>query len=507
MGASSSGNELRLDGGAAVSFRDPLPRMLLKATRNLPRYDFLASVTGIVIDQLQCDRVELGLRKGDREFRCETVRTGDRSFRFRGGFGPMSDATEDWPSVVRVRLVAGDENTGFLSLFSRRPGFFTQPAEVFQDIAGTLGIVLARQRAEWATRERVKELTCLYGVAQVFENPGTGTDAACDQVAALLPPAWQYPEVAIARVVLDGQVHGGPEAATGAQSQRADIVVAGAARGFVEVSYAQERPEIDEGCFLAEEHSLIHEVARQMARFVERRQVEDDKARLEERLRTADRLASLGRFAAGVAHELNEPLNAILGFAQLAGKAAGVPEASVRDMDKVVKATLHAREVVRQVLLFARQAAPRKAPVDLDVVVRDALAMVEPRRAERGVEVRCDPCRGPSTIAADEGQLRQVVVNLVVNAIQATSEGGHVSVRVSMEEGQALLVVEDDGIGMDEASVRHLFVPFYTTKEIGQGTGLGLAVAHGIVTTHGGDIRVRTRAGSGMRFEVRLPVE
>ena len=230
-----------------------------------------------------------------------------------------------------------------------------------------------------------------------------------------------------------------------------------------------------------------------------------EKNRLEEQLRLADRLATIGTLAAGTAHELNEPLGAILGFAQLAAKAPGLPEGARRDLDKIAQATLHARDVIKKLMLFARQAPPDKTTIDLRQVVAEALDFLEQRFERAGISLSRSFGAVPA-IVADASQLRQVVLNLVVNALQASRCGGEV--RVSLEQAGALLylAVEDDGSGMTDEIREKIFLPFYTTKEVGQGTGLGLSVVHGIVTAHGGAIRVDTAPGTGTRFEVTLPI-
>jgi len=363
------------------------------------------------------------------------------------------------------------------------------------------------QAVEAALRERVKELTCLYGIAQIAGRPEISLEEFLRGIVELLPPAWQYPEITFARIVLDGHSYSTPGFRACRQKQTADIVVSGARRGVVEVDYAKEKPELDEGPFLKEERNLIDAVARQVALIIERRQAEEDKAKLEGQLRHADRLATIGLLAAGVAHELNEPLGNILGFAQLARKCQRLPESAKQDIEKIESASLHAREVIKKLLVFARQMPPEKTRVNLDQVVEEALDFVGARCAEAGIEVECSLSRDLPEITADPAQLNQVLVNLVVNALQAMPEGGKLTVRTRACENDVSLIVEDTGVGMSEEALERIFVPFFTTKDVGEGTGLGLPVVHGIVTSHGGSIEVESKLGRGTRFEIRLPVE
>ncbi len=360
--------------------------------------------------------------------------------------------------------------------------------------------------ARWALRERVKELTCLYGIARLCQRDELPLGAVLQSIVELIPPAWQYPEVTAGRIAVDGVEYVTPGFAGEGARQSARIVAGSEPRGSVDVIYGEPRPELDEGPFLAEERSLIDAIAAQVAGLLERRRAAEERGRLEEQLRHADRLATIGQLSAGIAHELNEPLGAILGFAQLARQAAGMPEQASLDVDKILAAALHAREVVRKLMLFARQTPPRKVRFSLNELVDEGLYFLESRCARNGIRIVREPAPDLPKITADRGQLHQVLVNLVVNAIHAMPDGGTLTLRTRASGGLAVLEVEDTGIGMSEEIQGQIFLPFFTTKDVGQGTGLGLAVVHGIVTAHGGEIRVESAPGRGSRFEVRLPV-
>jgi signal transduction histidine kinase len=239
---------------------------------------------------------------------------------------------------------------------------------------------------------------------------------------------------------------------------------------------------------------------------VERRETEEEKDRLQEQLRHADRLATIGKLAAGVAHELNEPLGSILGFAQLAKKSAGLPSQAVQDLDRIVSASLHAREVIRKLMLFARQMPPRRSRLDLNRVVKEGLYLFEARCARQKIELALSLEADLPEVYADPTQLTQVLTNLVVNAVQAMPGGGKLSVETRADAEAVILRIEDTGKGMSPEVKKQIFLPFFTTKEVDRGTGLGLAVVHGIVTAHQGTIRVDSQVGRGTRFEIRIPL-
>jgi signal transduction histidine kinase len=187
-------------------------------------------------------------------------------------------------------------------------------------------------------------------------------------------------------------------------------------------------------------------------------------------------------------------------------KTEGLPDQASRDVEKIIRATLHAREIVKGLMLFARQMPPNIVNVDLNHLVYEGLELLASRWSRGGIELSRDLAPNLPAVAGDPAQLLQVIVNLVLNALQAMPDGGALRLRTSLAGDNVLLVVEDDGEGMSEDVVRQAFIPFFTTKDVGEGTGLGLSVVHGIVTAHGGFIRIESRPGAGTTFEVALPV-
>ena len=554
--------------GKPRDFRGLADQVLRYAGTDVPPVDFLRGITQMLLDVSGCSAVELRVKKEDTCYLCEGRRgkpltvamarrnpeessallacardpgrmgeicravverrrcgparsltaygsfwTGDARRALPGeaasdGAAPARTRGEQpaYPSVAVIPLVAADETIGLVLLKSKKRDYFTEEeVRSYEEVAPTLGLALLSRLAHTALQERVKELTCLYHLVQLAERPGITLAEILQGIAELLPPAWQYPDITSARIVLDDRPYATPRFTDGVHKQSADLVISGRRRGTVEVTYAAERPDLDEGPFLDEERSLIDTVARQAAALIKRRQADEDKAHLQDQLRHADRLATIGQLAAGVAHELNEPLGTILGFAQLIQKQPGLPEAVAPDLEKIVITCLHAREIIRKLMLFARQMPPQKTRVDLNAVIEEALYLLESRCSGAGIAlVRRLSGRLPA-ITADRSQLHQVLVNLAVNAIQAMPAGGTLTVGTRASGRHVVLRVEDNGIGMNKEALDRIFIPFYTTKDINEGTGLGLPVVHGIVTSHGGTIDVTSAPGVGTRFEIRLP--
>lgn len=501
---------------AANAFRDLLHGVLLQASQGSPRAVFLRELLRTLLEFSRSDEAALRFPEGEMAVVCRLAQGEGREPRFELHAEAAETPTErrgsgspevGRRSTIRLALSLGGETAGELRL-TRQAGepFTAAEVSLLRGIPETLSLALAHQRAQWALRERVKELTCLYGISRIAEQPGLAFDDVLQRIVGLLPSAWQYPDVTVAAITFDGHRQANPGFRADTQRQSAAILVRGEPRGMVEVVYLEEKPHVHEGPFLAEERSLIDEVARQVGLWVERKEGAEEKARLQSQLRHADRLATIGQLAAGVAHELNEPLGGILGFAQLARKSPGLPEQADADLEKIVNASLHAREIVRKLLIFARQMPAAKTTTDLNRVVTEGLYLVEARCATEGIRLERDLDPALAGIVADPGQLQQVLMNLVVNGIQAMPGGGLLTIRTRNRPGGVVLSVEDSGAGMDEETLREIFNPFFTMKDVGQGTGLGLSVVHGIVTAHGGTIRVESEPGRGSRFDVDLPL-
>ena len=240
-----------------------------------------------------------------------------------------------------------------------------------------------------------------------------------------------------------------------------------------------------------------------------------------EQLRHADRLVTVGKLASGIAHELGTPLNVVSGRAKMISQNAAADEFTRNNARIVMEQSERMAQIIRQLLDFARAGKPNKSPIDLRHLAASTLSLLRPIAEKRRVTLHFEASEPVADVVADSAQLQQVVTNLVVNAVQASSEGGAVDVglhssrqsqRISGERGPELarafacITVADRGVGMSEETLERIFEPFFTTKDGGEGTGLGLAVAYGIVQEHGGFITVESKLTEGSRFEVYIPI-
>jgi PAS domain S-box-containing protein len=231
--------------------------------------------------------------------------------------------------------------------------------------------------------------------------------------------------------------------------------------------------------------------------------------RLEEQLIQAEKLAAMGQMLAGVAHELNNPLTAILGVTELLRERAGFDESAVRQLDLTHRQARRAARIVQNLLEFSRPAAPQKKPLDVNSLIERTLQLHEHSLRRNNVEVEFHLQPGLQPVVGDGNQLIQVFLNLITNAehaIREVRESGRIQIRLGQIGGYVSVTVQDDGIGIQPENLPRIFDPFYTTKRPGGGTGLGLSICMSIVREHGGSIDVETLPAGGSAFTVFLPV-
>jgi PAS domain S-box-containing protein len=241
----------------------------------------------------------------------------------------------------------------------------------------------------------------------------------------------------------------------------------------------------------------------------ELRRSEAQQRALQRQLLHAQKLDALGVLAGGVAHEINNALVPVIALTQLVARRLPNDSREQRNLGMVLAGAERSRNLVKQILAFSRreQGEQRIEGVDVGAVLREALQLMR-ATLPASIQVEDEITLAPPVIG-DPSQLHQVIVNLMTNAAQAIGEAQgriYVSLRPEAEDAQLHLAVADDGCGMDQATVARIFEPFFTTRPVGEGTGLGLFVAHGIVRAHGGRIEVESTPGQGSRFDVFLPV-
>jgi len=241
----------------------------------------------------------------------------------------------------------------------------------------------------------------------------------------------------------------------------------------------------------------------------ERKRAEEERRQLEQKAQFASRLASVGELASGVAHEINNPLTAVIGYAHLLLERKDVPEDIRRDVEVINEGAQRVAGIIKKLLVFARQTKPERTYVDINEIISTTLELRAYSLQSNNVKVvlQLDPDL-PLTVA-DPGQLQQVFLNLIMNAeteVKLAHGGGRMAIKTEQINSTIRISFKDNGLGIARENLERIFNPFFTTRRVGQGTGLGLSVCHGIVTEHKGRIWAESQLGKGATFIVELPI-
>jgi signal transduction histidine kinase len=543
-----------------------LSRQILRfANQGVPRVDFLRGVAEILLDFTDASSVLIKICEKNRVFSCEKIHHSNSelveknmespaiskeklldsewfseaerlSFRVfteeipptnscmtnNGTIRLLEKENRQWSEEEQIFAEIGeygrfacfmlipfemeDQSPGFLRICFQEPqAYIPENIDFYEGVAQTLGLAASDRRAQAALRERVKELGCLYRLNKLTARHEQKLEWILQEITEILPEAWLYPHVASSRIVIDDLEFTSPDWQIGAHSQRSSIFCADEIIGFVEVTYSEINCLHDEGPFLAEERHLLDLIAKETGSFIERRRNLAERNQLTDQLRHADRLATIGQLTAGVTHELNEPLGAILGFSHLILETADCQPQVKSDVENIKKSALHAREIIRKLMFFARQNSSSSEKVDLNKVIRDGLYFLETRCQKSGIVLQYQLAENLPLLQGDSSELLQVLVNLVVNAIQSMEKGGQLLIFTKEQNDSIRLGVEDTGCGMTEETREKMFFPFFTTKDVQEGTGLGLAVVHGILKSHQGKVEVNSQLGQGTKIYIDFP--
>jgi len=241
----------------------------------------------------------------------------------------------------------------------------------------------------------------------------------------------------------------------------------------------------------------------------ERKRAEEDRRKMEQQLQLAGRLAAVGELAAGVAHELNNPLAAVLGLSQLLTQMDNLEEDIKSDVETIYGEAQRAAKITKNLLSFARRHKPEKRLISINDAVAQSLDLhaYQMRASNIEISVGLDP-NLPKTMA-DFQQMQQVFINIVTNARQAMTEAhgrGKLLVQTQCADGMIQVIFTDDGPGILEDDLKRIFDPFFTTKEVGQGAGLGLSICYGLLQEHGGHIFATSIPGEGATFVLEMPI-
>ena len=382
--------------------------------------------------------------------------------------------------------------------------------------------------------ERLKELHCLYGILQLVEEKNYRTEEILQGTVDLLFSSFRYPGITCARITLGDQTYKTDNFAKTQWLLSQEITVSGRKAGAVEVFSLKERSDRDGGPFLKDEKALIDALAEQLGNVLERIQATQERQQMQSFVFQQEKLASVGQLAAGVAHEINNPIGFIssnLGTLKkyiakfmeyIAASMAGQEPEELQQLRKSLKidfisndinelisesveGTERVREIVQNLKSFSRLDEVKCKEADINECLENTLKVI------------WNELKYKATVSKEYGklppikcypqQLNQVFMNFLVNAAQAIENRGEIRIKTWQDGKNIFVSISDTGQGIPAENISKLFEPFFTTKETGKGTGLGLSITHEIIQKHKGRIDVASKVGRGTTFTVTLPVD
>ncbi|MGK7294768.1 MAG: ATP-binding protein, partial [Candidatus Wenzhouxiangella sp. M2_3B_020] len=385
------------------------------------------------------------------------------------------------------------------------------------DVARITGVardVTELVRSEVQLHERVKEQACIYRTQALTAETSRSTEAILAEIAEFIPGYMLHEHTAVARIVVGDAEYRSPAWAKPVDKHTAEIAAEERTEGFIEIGYIREEPrfELGDGPFMAEEIRLIAAVADQIAHMIKSR-------RTAETLSQSERLNAIGELTGGVAHDFNNLLTVIEGNAEMLVERLEGSEDNAELARMVLDAAERGSRLTGRLLAFARRQPLEPREVDVNRQLADMRPLLE-RTLGEGIRVDFELADVPHRAMIDPTQLETAVLNLAINARDAMPDGGRLVIETQEvrrriehtagEDGVApgdyiQVAVSDTGTGIPEGEREHVFEPFYTTKETGRGTGLGLSMVYGFVRQSRGNVELESEPGQGTTVRLLLP--
>lgn len=352
---------------------------------------------------------------------------------------------------------------------------------------------------EEALKERIKELTCLYEITSYISNNSNDFEKTIELIAFSLKKALKnnhHSEIVIKinKVVIKTNDY----SETLKETYKAPISLFNKKKGFISIF-------TKDGNILEEEKDLIRDITLKITAFLEKIETQKRENEINRKMEQADRLVILGEITAGIAHELNTPLTNILGFAELLLEQFKDNEKALEDVDKIIKNTIFSREIVKKLMFFSCEMPQEIRQINIVPIIKNAVDFLSPIFKKERVKYLIQLEKSEIYFNTDPIQLTQVIFNLLTNAIYFSPKEGLVTIEAYDNSKNVVLKISDEGKGVSKEIQKKIFQPFFTTKPIGEGSGLGLSVVHGIVSSHKGTITIENNSKKGTTFVITLP--
>lgn len=352
--------------------------------------------------------------------------------------------------------------------------------------------------------ERVKELSCLYEVSSAIRRHSGSIFDMLEEICKITKEAWLFPENAIVQLEFEDFAILTANIPKNAIFQQSDILLFNEYKGFIKVYYNTDK--VKDARFLEEEQKLLNKIAIEISEFFERSEIIKKEELLKRSAERNDRLSILGEITAGIAHELNTPLGNILGFAELI-KSSSKEDQTQKDTEKIIKAAIYSREIVKKLMFFACEMPQHKEFIQIKPVIDQALNLLSQNFQKARINYNFKIDNRALEAQIDPIQFTQVLFNLLINAIYISPKNSLISLEVSSTSTFFILEIKDEGPGIPANRKSKVFEPFFSTKPIGEGSGLGLSVVHGIIKGHHGEISTFDNKPKGTIFQIKLPLK
>lgn len=359
------------------------------------------------------------------------------------------------------------------------------------------------QSTEEDLREKIKELACLYEISKTISKSNSINIQTLYDIIISIKNAWRYCTDNVVELHIKDYHLSTSDQMELTIFQSSTIVVNKINYGQIKVHYPSKKYNLND--FSTDEQLLLDTIAIEIGNYVDKYQILERKAALRQTIERMERLSLLGEMTAGIAHELNTPLGNILGFAELIKEQNTDPEISA-DISIIINSVIYSREIVKKLMFFSCEMPQKLELQEIKPIIVFALSFLKSNFQKKAIKHELVFKNNTIIAKVDSVQITQVLFNLLINAIYASPEKSTIKIIVDHDETDLYLKIEDNGTGIPDAIKGKIFEPFFSTKPVNYGCGLGLSVVHGIIKNHSGEIILQDNFPNGSIFTIRIPL-
>ncbi|TPG38516.1 sensor histidine kinase [Flavobacterium pectinovorum] len=352
-------------------------------------------------------------------------------------------------------------------------------------------------------KERVKELACLYEISKTLSRSNHIEKTILKKLILSTKKAWRFNKDAIAEIAIENHYLSTSKITLDTVYQMSVIKIGKRTAGFIKVHYLKSKHTQND--FLRDEQQLLNAIAIEIANYIERSQNLAKELQLKRSAERMDRLSILGEMTAGIAHDLNTPLGNILGFAELIKSNNTNPEID-SDISIVINSVIYSREIVKKLMFFSCEVPQKLETVEIKPIVTFVLSFLKQNFQKKEIKSELIFTNQNLIAKIDAVQITQILFNLLINAIYASPDKSTIRTIVENDSKNIIIKIEDQGSGIPDDYKEKIFEPFFSTKPLTDGSGLGLSVVRGIIRSHNGKIIVKDNRPNGTIFKIKLPI-